>query len=966
MRILFLITLLLVLAFQTDAQENTSVFPETINPLKSIDFYHLRMPEGIEQNSIADITSDTTGQMWFATKDGLIRYNGKKMFVYKNDPYNLNSLPHNITMCLYVDSLSTGNLWITTKQGVCRYRPMTNDFEPIFDNVIGKEPISQIVANGNGNVWLLNARDNRLFRYSHETNRIELIIDDDLQDTIGKIDLVKGVITKDNRLFFTEKERGIIEFFPETKQFKRIPFFSENEIKSFPHFKYILTAISQDKRTGNLWIGSSFGYLINYNIHSGKTQRYYFRKNLAPRKFWYVMNLFEDSDNNLWISTWFDGEYKILPNRKTQIHITPNDKNSTSISNSITGNIFQDRAGYIWIATEFAGVNIEKKNKKFFVIAHKSNNKNSLPQVPLLSVAKDNNGRVWIGTDTGGLYYIDENTKQLVNTRKMIVKDAIRFFSLLFDSNGFLWMGTENGLYKYHPQKKSLEHFTYQSNSYNGLSGKNIISICEDKNGNIWLGTIYRGLTKYNPHTNRFYRFLPDKDDPKSLSNKYVSKIFCDSKNQIWVGTQNGLNKFNEKAGNFTIFRNDKKDPKSISSSFINNIYELDCELWITTQGGGINMFDRNTKSFIYFTKENGLPSDNVKGIIADNNKNLWLSTTSNILKFNPGTQKIVTYDASDGLQSNMYIRDYGWQNLEFVETLSFKDKQGYLYFGGIGGLFIFHPDSLPENSFKSPVLLDDFMVNGEPFAIDSTLHVVLKPNQNHLEFDITILNYIQPEKNEYAWKLQGYDTAWYFAGHQSHAAYFDLPAGEYKFLFKAANNDDIWSKPNYPITIVIEKRFYTTMWFYLVVVLLIVLLVTAFAGYKWHIKNQLDKKRKQMRYSTSNLDYEKAKIIDTKLSEILKETKVYLEPDLTLQKLAAILGVKSHYLSQVINQFHNRNFHEFINTYRIENAKKLLKETTLKIEAVAYDSGFNSISTFNTTFKKATNLTPLKYRKEV
>jgi ligand-binding sensor domain-containing protein/AraC-like DNA-binding protein len=927
------------------------------------------MPEGIEQNSISDIIADTTGQMWFGTKDGLVRYNGKEMFVYKNDPNNLNSLPHNTILFLYVDSVSTGDLWIATKQGICKYQPKTDDFAPIFEKVIGKTPIVQIIENGNQFVWLLNYRDNKLFRYSHKTKKIELLINNNLEDGFGKIKLVNGVATKNNRLFFTEKERGIIEYFPETRKFKRIPFFSNSEIERFPHLKSKLTTISQDKRTGNIWVGTNFGFLINYNIRTDEVQRYYFRKNLAPRKFWYVMNLFEDSENNLWISTWFDGEYKILPDRKTQIHITPTDKNNASISNSITGRIFQDRAGYIWISTEFAGVNIEKKNKKFFVIKHKSNNSNSLPQVPLLSVAKDNSGRVWIGTDTGGLYFFDENTKQLVNTGKTIVPDAIRFFSLFFDSKGFLWMGTENGLYKYHPQNKTLKHFEYERDSYSGLGGKNIVTICEDKNGNIWLGTIHRGLTKYNPLTNKFYRFMPDKDDPKSLSDKYVSKIFCDSKNQIWVGTLNGLNKFNEKTGNFTIFRNDKKDPKSISSSSINNICELNGELWIATQGGGIDKFDRNTNSFVSFTKENGLPSDNVKGIIANNNNNnnnnLWLSTTNNIVKFNPDTHAIITYGTSDGLQNSMYIRDYGWQKLEFMETLSFKDKQGYLYFGGIGGLFIFHPDSLPENSFKAPVLLDKFMVNGKRFVTDSTLWVKLKPNQNHLEFDITILNYIQPEKNEYAWKLQGYDTAWYYAGHKSHAEYFDLPAGEYKFLFKAANNDNVWSAANNPTTIVIENRFYKTMWFYLVVVLFIISLIVAFAGYKWHIKKQLYKKRKQMRYSTSNLDLDKAKIIEKKLSEVLNETQIYLEPDLTLQKLASVLGVKSHYLSQVINQFYNRNFHEFINTYRVKNAKKLLRETSLKIEAVAYDSGFNSISTFNTAFKKSTNLTPLKYRKD-
>ena len=346
------------------------------------------------------------------------------------------------------------------------------------------------------------------------------------------------------------------------------------------------------------------------------------------------MFLFEDTEYTIWVGSWGDGLYKISADRESVHHITPYYEKNTALSNNIVTNSFQDQAGYIWFGTEFAGINILKKNKKFSVIANNPIDESSLPAHPYLDVAVDATGRVWIATDGGGLYYFNKKDKIAHHTGTSIIGNEIRVFCLLIDSNGWLWIGTGNGLFKYNPVSREVKHYPCMFDSdYNSPGGKNIISLCEDHDGNIWMGSIKGGLTRFDVKTGRFYRFVNDDDDPNSLSYKYVSSIYCDSNNDIWVGTLDGLNKFNPASGNFTIFRSGQNNSNNISSSTVYSIYEKNGSLWIGTKGGGLNQYDLTTKKFSWYLKEDGLPSNNVVGINSDTHGNLWISTTRQYFK---------------------------------------------------------------------------------------------------------------------------------------------------------------------------------------------------------------------------------------------------------------------------------------------------------------------------------------------
>jgi len=324
---------------------------------------------------------------------------------------------------------------------------------------------------------------------------------------------------------------------------------------------------------------------------------------------------------------------------------------------------------------------------------------------------------------------------------------------------------------------------------------------------------------------------------------------------------------------------------------------------------------------------------------------------------------QFIYYDATDGLYNKMYVENMGWQELEFASGFAYKDYKNFLYFGGVGGIVMFHPDSLPVNPYRPPVVVQNFFVNGKKMPF-SGKPIPLKNQQNHIKFNLSVYNYIQPEKNQYAYKLVPYDTSWHYAGHKNTAEYYNLPPGKYTFYYKGSNNDGIWSPVYRFPALFIANPFYKTTGFYLANLILIFLLLLAFLAYRFYLKRKLARQKKKLRYQTSNLKEEDAKRISKKLEEKLRSEKLYLEPDLSLHKLAESIGEKAHHVSQVINQLHNKRFGDYINTFRIEEAKKMLVETYLKIEAVAYDSGFSSLSTFNAVFKKETGLTPSKYRK--
>ncbi len=503
--------------------------------------------------------------------------------------------------------------------------------------------------------------------------------------------------------------------------------------------------------------------------------------------------------------------------------------------------IYEDRSGLIWIGTKGGGLNkINLNREKFKRFRNDPEDPNSLSDNQVYALYEDKEGMIWIGTE-GGLNKFDMARKTVTHYRHDKNKENSlsndRIWAICEGKNNKLWLGLKAGGLNCLDKKTGIiTRYKPDNNDPNSLSDDIVISLLVDRSGALWVGT-YNGLDKLESGEENFthYRFNPD--DPKSLSNERVISLHEDKDGTLWIGTYIGLNKFDRDSGTFIRYLNDPSDPKSLSDNRIWSIYEDESEnLWLGTNGG-INKFDKTKGQFLRYTEENGLPNNVVYGILNDEEGNLWLSTNRGISKFNPNTEDFVNYDVKDGLQGN-----------EFNPGAYLKTREGKLYFGGKNGFNLFHPERIKNNPHIPPIVLTAFKKFNNSVKLDTSIietnSLKLSYKENFFAFEFAALDYTFPEKNQYAYKLKGFDVDWITSGNRRYASYTNLDGGEYLFMVKGSNNDGVWNEKGRSIIIYISPPFWQTWWFKIISVLFILTILLSI--YKYRI-NRMRKQQEQL-----------------------------------------------------------------------------------------------------------------------
>jgi hypothetical protein len=363
----------------------------------------------------------------------------------------------------------------------------------------------------------------------------------------------------------------------------------------------------------------------------------------------------------------------------------------------------------------------------------------------------------------------------------------------------------------------------YNPRSVRGMSGNMITAMLEQEPGKIWLGTANDGLNLLDESSNVYRHFRHDSDDPNSLVNNYVTYLYRDRKARIWVGTFDGLDRISERDSLmvFEHFRHDPADSQSISN---NNIYcmmeDQSGRLWIGTSNG-LNLFDPVNQKFRRYNIENGLPNAVICGILEDNSGKLWLSTQKGISRFDPQTETFNNFDLTHGLQSNM-----------FNVGACLKLRTHQMLFGGINGFNLFKADKIKINTHVPPVSITAFKVFNKEMRFNKAIHTMdrieLSYRQNFFTIEFAALDYHAPEKNEYAFKLEGVDPGWSLASNKNYASYTNLDPGSYTFRVKGSNNDGIWNETGRNLFIRIQPPFWMSWWFRLMVIVASLVIITA------------------------------------------------------------------------------------------------------------------------------------------
>jgi len=786
--------------------------------------------DGLAQNTVYSILQDKQGFMWFGTKDGLSRYDGYQFKNYRNDKNDPNSIGNNCIRSLFQDA--NGDIWIGTDIGAYVYRPDKDKFEyfdiKTKDGIKIEKEVNDIKQDQNGIYWF--AVDwQGIFSYNPHSQEL----------VFYKLNAVVNAwcihIDKDNKLWIGTHGGGLNFFNKEQQRFEKANYSSSDQLDSNDDDIF---RIFQDNYNDILITTANSG-VKRLNLVSNKIEPF-----LPPQSYTslFVRDVVRKSDNEIWFATGagvcvYDVQAKDLAFLRHS-HFDP-----YSLSDNAAYSIYKDREGGIWVGTYFGGINYYPYQytpfNKYYPIENKDNAKTLIGR-RIREFQQAGDGRLWIGTEDGGLSLFNPRSDTFEHFLPDGKPGSISFNNIhgLLVDNDKLWIGTYNhGLDIMDLKTKKIIKHYLKTESENSISDNSIFAIYKDHSGRVWIGTIY-GLCYYNPVNDDFTRVA-------SLGSIFINDILQTKDGMIWVASLGkGLYRFNPSNNQWRMFKNDPCNQSTISHNKIISLFEdSQNTLWITTEGGGLSSYNPTDECFTSFTTNNGLPNNVVYKVIEDNHSNLWLTTNQGIVCMNMNDHTFKQYTKSDGLLSNQFNYKSG-----------IKDQNGNLYFGGLDGFVSFDPTSFISNKLPPAVHIVQFELfntivkpdsMGSPLnkAIEFTDQIELKYNQSTFSFSFAALSYVAPEKNQYAYILEGFDLDWIYPRQLQKASYSNIPPGKYTFKVKATNNNDVWSDQFASVVIHIRPPFYLTVWAYAVYFIITGLTITLlFIGYR----NKIQKKNKR------------------------------------------------------------------------------------------------------------------------
>ena len=786
-------------------------------------FNKVQPPPGKKFLHVTGIVQDKQGYMWFATKNGLFRYDGYQMISYKNIPFDPNSLANDALETICVDS--SGIIWIgTIGSGLERFDPATGIFTHYRHNPgqqasISDDQVFALTTDHLGTLWIgtlkglnsYNSKTNTFFRYSHTDDSSSL---------------------------------------------------SSN----------IIRAIYEDRK-GTLWIGTGSPYagengrnpddggLNKLNRQTGKFTRYKHEpgnsKSLINNK---VRAIFEDSKGNFWIGTAGDGlhkmnrangtfqRYEYDPRQPKKLSRPP--INTAFAENDHITFIREDGGGALWIGTTEAGINYY--NPKTGVTTHYESGKDTAGAFTDRTswwAHTSREGVVWVSTLTGELYRI--NTVQKIFPFYPVPNNGVNSF--YEEADGTLWMGTERGFLQKNPNN-SIREFLNDPQNPNSLSSNSVQAIHPNVEGNIWIATIGGGLQFFDKQQGNFTTYRHNPNNSNSLGNDNVLSVYEDRGKNLWIGTFKGLDRMDQKTKKFTHYVFYPDDTLSFGSNAVTSVIQDRQGKWWASfwMKGGVNLFHpgkgklktyltgnsiikiyQDAQGELWAGGDNGLfryhsPSDsfyqfinpitdqkynNIQSFIEDDQQNFWLSI------FGDGITKI----DRDRKESILYGRNYGINELNLSYGGCYKGQKGKLYFANSKGYYSFFPNELFKDVRPPEIIFSNFYLASRLIQIDNS-NILPEPlseikkirlgyKQNVFSFDFAGIDYANPEENRHFFKLENYDNDWRESGFDHKATYYNIPPGNYTFRVKAVNGNGAWGEKS--VDILITPPWWRTWWAY-------------------------------------------------------------------------------------------------------------------------------------------------------
>jgi len=805
--ILFLAVLALALLLPAPRSRAQEPAPET----PRLKFEH---PLALNVELWYGFLQDRDGFLWIGTAtSGLIKYDGYNIKRYTAGPH---SVSNNGVLGILEDR--DGLIWVATAGGgLNKYDKQTDTFtyyrhDPQNENSIASDSFPHyartMAEDPDGFLWLgtdagldkFDKRAETFTHYQHHPNDPASLSD-------NKITALWA--DRDGQLWVgTEKGLDMLDRAGETFTHYRHDPANPNSLSNNS-----VIAIYED-REGLLWIGVD---ALEVNRFDKRTATFTVYKhnpdNPQSVPAAKIENFYEDQPGEIYLITGITGTQPAglcLFNKRaeTTTCTLPNPANPYSPAATGVRAIYRDRAGSLWVtyATGFVD-KADPHGLKFNLWQNQPDNPTSLSSNVVVGILQDRQGDYWITTLTGLNKYNPKTGGFIRYTHNPQDPTSLSHpftIAMLEDSAGDFWVGTFEDTCLFDRQ---------QGQCRRQIPVKHVYGLFQDSVNPdiIWAGTWQNGIIKYNKKDGSSVHYAHNAADPTTLANDltWVLREDKDDPNIFWVPTQGGgLDRFDKTSGVSTHYQNDPANPNSIGANLVFDVLEDRAgNFWVATGGGGLNRFDKHTGVFERFTPENGFPTAEVRTILEDEQGHLWLGSDVGLIKFNPADKTTKLYQKGDGLQSD-----------SFLPIARYKAADGQMWFGGVNGANSFYPQQIEDNPYIPPVYLTSLTRGGEKIAAghapEKVTQLTLDWQQNFFEFEYAALNYTRPEKNQYAYMLQGFDKDWYSAGTQRFGRYSNIPPGNYTLKIKGSNNDGRWNETGALLVVTVVPPFWQTWWF--------------------------------------------------------------------------------------------------------------------------------------------------------
>lgn len=829
----------------SDAHVSAEAYPKKIN------FRNIMQDQDIALGEVEAISEDHEGFMWLGGRNALLRYDGYEFLTIPvaNNPQDLTQTS-SVNQVLELLEDSQHNLWAATRSGLYRYDRDRELLLPVQSKegaLLFRETIYALAESPDGD--LLIGAGSGLSIFNPHTLAVTLI----------------------------NRNSGGNQSFP------------SNQVNDI--------FIDTQK---NVWVGINEGLLLLNWKDKSVTLFVVDPANPQSVAANGILTIAEDHDGDIWSGS-VDGVYRLKPATGAITHYLHDSNNPYSLTDNYTRQIVVDKRGWVWIGSDTGGISLyERPNDRFIRFTHQEERPGYLSSNTVRRIYEDRIGDLWVGTYPSGVNVYDRSTTAIT----LFQRDADPSRGLLNnnveaveeDKYGNLWIGA-GGVTRYNPHDETFTQYQHTAGSdsrvdstsimngvidsqgeirfgswahgiqlydktkdrfnevpadttlvkrgeksSNQLNDQMVWSIYEDKQQTLWIGTHFNGLTRFDRKTSTYTFYAHNPLDASTISSALVWTSFEDSQGRFWVGTADGLNLMDREKGTFKRYMPNVTNPRALANSSILSIWEdHKGRIWFGTDAG-LHLYHPETDDFTVYDTKNGFVDQGIRVIVEDRSGNLWLGTNNGITMFNPDTNLVRNYTRYNGSLIGGVATGAG-----------LVTRTGEIAFGTRSGLYIFNANKLLINDKAPAVVLTDFRLFTQKVAIDGadkiltkainqTEQLTLDYTKSMIAFSFAALNYRDPDKNQYAYKLDGFDDQWREVGNQRSALYTNLPAGDYRFNVKASNNDGVWNEQGRSIALTILPPPWKTWWAYGLYTLLSLALLLYFA-YTQH-KKVLDERK--------------------------------------------------------------------------------------------------------------------------